>query len=273
MKKYRVPSKDKKFRLKNYDPEDTGDYSDSKKGKDQAKEKLLKLADEIKNYQEKLYASANQALLIVFQAMDTGGKDSTIRGVFSSINPQGCRVSSFKKPTELELSHHFLWRIFQKVPRKGMIGVFNRSHYEDVLITRVHGWVSDKLAKQRFEEIRDFERSLRDNGTRILKFYLHISKDEQKKRLQDRLDVPKKNWKFNPDDLEERTHWNQYQKVYEEAIQATSTEEAPWFIVPANNKWFRNIVVAETVRGALKTMKLKFPPPPKGLDFKNITID
>lgn len=272
MKNYRVATKSKKFRLNDYQPGDTGSFGKDKKGKAKAKKEFQKILAELTELQEKLYASSAGSLLVVLQAMDTGGKDSTIRSVFSPINPQGCRVWSFKKPTELELSHHFLWRVFQKVPAKGMIGIFNRSHYEDVLITRVHGLVSDRLAKRRFEEIKDFEKTLSENGTRIVKFYLHISKEEQKRRLQDRLDIPKKHWKFNPQDLQERSHWDRYLHYYEEAIQATSTREAPWYVIPANNKWYRDVLVAKAIREALETMKLKFPPPPAGLDFKKIKI-
>jgi len=268
MKKYQVQP-GQKVRLKDFDPEDLEECTDKAKAKKSLRGYLQKM-DEL---QERLYAGANQALLIVLQAMDTGGKDSTIRGVFSSINPQGCRVHSFKKPTPLELSHHFLWRISQKIPPKGYIGIFNRSHYEDVLITRVHGQVSNPLAQRRFEEIITFENNLHHDGIQILKFYLNISKNEQKKRLQDRLDKAHKHWKFNPDDLKERKNWDKYLGYYEEAIEATSTPQAPWYIIPANHKWYRNWVVGQIILNTMKKMDLKFPPPAPGIDFKKLRID
>lgn len=268
MKQYRIAKKTK-LKLKRFSPDYPGNYLTDKKV---LKEETQKLSVHIADWQPKLYAEAKQSLLVVLQAMDTGGKDSTIASIFSWVNPQGCRVHSFKKPTELELSHHFLWRIWQNVPPNGYITVFNRSHYEDVLVPRVQGAVSDKLARQRFEEIRDFEKNLSDQGTRILKFFLHISKEEQKKRLQERLDNPKKNWKFNPEDLKDRRKWNRYMRYYEEAIGATGTREAPWFVIPANHKWFRNWIVAQIILEALEAMNPRFPRPAKGFHPKKIKI-
>ena len=222
--------------------------------------------------QERLYANGSRALLIVLQGMDTSGKDSTIKHVMSGVNPQGCKVVTFKTPTAEELSHDFLWRVHKKAPAKGQIGIFNRSHYEDVLITRVHGWVSDRVAKRRFDQIKEFEELLAENGTAILKFFLHISKDEQKARLEARIHDPEKRWKWNSGDLEERKLWDEYITAFEEVIAATSTEQAPWYIVPANRKWYRNLVVAELVVQALTARKLSSPPAPKGVNFKTLKI-
>jgi len=188
------------------------------------------------------------------------------------VNPQGCKVVSFKAPSSEELSHDFLWRVHQKAPSKGQIGIFNRSHYEDVLITRVHKLVSDKMVKQRFDQIKEFEEMLYDSGTIILKFFLHISKDEQKKRLEERIRDPEKRWKFNEGDLEERKLWKNYMEAFEDAITATSTDHAPWYIVPANRKWYRNLVVADRVVEALEDMKLKTPPAPAGINFDKLKI-
>jgi PPK2 family polyphosphate:nucleotide phosphotransferase len=267
-KKYRI-SPGSRVDLKKISSEYPGNYQ---KEKESLKKEVQKLTEKMGSLQERLFAEKKQSLLIVLQAMDTGGKDSTICSVFSSINPQGCRVYPFKKPTPLELSHHYLWRIMQKIPAKGYINIFNRSHYEDVLITRVQGQVSKQLAKRRFKEIRDFETMLSAQGTQILKFFLHISKEEQKKRLQERLDNPNKYWKFNEDDLQERKKWGQYQRYYQEAIEATSQNYAPWFVIPSNKKWFRNRIVAEVVYGKLKKMDPAFPPPPPGFDPKKIRI-
>jgi PPK2 family polyphosphate:nucleotide phosphotransferase len=258
--------------LKDWDPEEVGDFKNKDNAKELAQRELQATVRKLRKYQERLYAEQSQALLVILQAMDTGGKDSTIRHVFSEINPQGCRVFSFKKPTPLELSHHFLWRIFQKVPPRGFIGIFNRSQYEDVLVTRVHHNITDRIAKQRMEEIVDFERSLVNSGTQVVKFFLNISKDEQRRRLQDRLDRPEKHWKFNPADLKERRHWNQYQKYYFAALKATSTPLAPWYVIPGNKKWFRNLIVAKVLHQTLKKMKPRFPKMPKGFNPKKVKI-
>jgi len=211
-------------------------------------------------------------LLIVLQGMDTSGKDGVISHVMSGVNPQGCKVVSFKVPSEEELGHDFLWRVHQKAPSKGQIGIFNRSHYEDVLITWVHGWVTDTVVKQRFDQIKEFEELLNENGTTILKFFLHISKDEQKRRLEDRIRDPEKRWKFSAGDLEERKLWPEYMAAFEDVLSATSSQHAPWYVVPSNHKWYRNLVVAERVVSALNAMKLTTPPPPKGIDFKKLRI-
>jgi PPK2 family polyphosphate:nucleotide phosphotransferase len=222
--------------------------------------------------QERLYAERKRGLLIVLQAVDAGGKDGAIRHVMKGINPQGCRITSFKVPTPEELAHDFLWRVHQHVPARGFIGVFNRSHYEDVLVTRVHELIADSEVQNRFEEINDFERMLVGNGTTILKFYLAISKDEQRRRLQARLDDPRKHWKFSPSDLAERRFWDRYLKAYAEAISATSTKHAPWFVIPANHEWYRNYLVAKIIVATLKKMDPQYPPPPEGIDFRKVKI-
>lgn len=216
--------------------------------------------------QEVMYAEGKHKVLVVIQAMDTGGKDGVIRKVFSGINPQGVKVTSFKAPTSEELAHDYLWRVHRHVPAKGEIAVFNRSHYEDVLITRVHGWVSLAQCKARYAQIRDFERMLAEEGVTVLKFFLHISKDEQKQRLQDRLDDPAKTWKFNVGDLKEREHWAAYQKAFQDALTATSAPHAPWYVVPANRKWLRDLYVAEVLVNALESLDMRYPPPASGLD-------
>ncbi len=216
--------------------------------------------------QQLLYAEHKHKVLVVFQAMDTGGKDGVIRKVFSGINPTGIHVASFKAPTSVELDHDYLWRVHQRVPAKGELVVFNRSHYEDVLITRVEGWIDDRTAKRRFRQINDFEAMLVEEGTIILKFFLHISKDEQKERLQERLDDSAKNWKFNLGDLTAREKWDDYQRVYEEAINATSSPHAPWYIVPADRNWVRDLYVCSVLVNVLRNLKMQYPAPPAGLD-------
>ncbi len=227
--------------------------------KDWAKDETEKNVKRIADLQETLYAENTRALLVVLQAMDTGGKDGCIRGVFSGVNPQGCRVTSFKKPSESELDRDFLWRVHDSVPAKGEIGVFNRSHYEDVLIVRVHGFVPEKIWRARYQQINDFERYLAETGTAILKFMLHISKDEQKERLQARLDDPSKHWKFSPNDLNEREHWDDYQRAFEEALARCSTPHAPWYCIPSNKKWYRNWAVSTIVRETLERMNPRTP--------------
>jgi PPK2 family polyphosphate:nucleotide phosphotransferase len=211
--------------------------------------------------QDVLYASQSHALLIVLQGMDTAGKDGTIRHIFSGVNPQGCDVTSFKVPTSLEARHDFLWRAHLAVPPRGMIGVFNRSHYEDVLSPVVHGIVSRKLARARFEEINEFESTLADNGVVILKFFLHISHEEQTRRLQARIDSPAKHWKLSPADFAERKFWPQYQQAYEEAISATSRKHAPWFVIPADHKWQRDLAISQILLDTLRGLKLSYPKP------------
>ncbi|XJR86967.1 polyphosphate kinase 2 family protein [Elizabethkingia anophelis] len=232
---------------------------------DEEKKKLHKL-------QEKLYADGSKSLLIIIQAMDAAGKDSLIEHVMSGINPQGCQVTSFKTPSSKEYTHDFLWRHYLALPEKGKIGIFNRSHYESVLICKVHPeynlgekvWkdvkdFDDKFWNNRYESIRNFEKHLSENGTKVIKFFLHVSKDEQKKRLLDRINEPEKNWKFSSGDLKERAFWDKYQKAYEEAINETSTEYAPWHILPADNKWFTRLTACQIITQTLEKMDLKFP--------------
>ncbi|MDV3951973.1 polyphosphate--nucleotide phosphotransferase [Elizabethkingia anophelis] len=232
---------------------------------DEEKKKLHKL-------QEKLYADGSKSLLIIIQAMDAAGKDSLIEHVMSGINPQGCQVTSFKTPSSKEYTHDFLWRHYLALPEKGKIGIFNRSHYESVLICKVHPeynlgekvWkdvkdFDDKFWNNRYESIRNFEKHLSENGTKVIKFFLHVSKDEQKKRLLDRINEPEKNWKFSSGGLKERALWDKYQKAYEEAINETSTEYAPWHILPADNKWFTRLTACQIITQTLEKMDLKFP--------------
>ncbi|ULA64293.1 MAG: hypothetical protein LZF86_120014 [Nitrospira sp.] len=271
MKSYAVTSGGK-VKLKAYDPDETGEYKKTDQGKDKAKADTAKLIARLAGLQERLYANATRSVLIVLQGMDTSGKDGTIRSVMYGVNPQGCSVASFKTPSKEELAHDFLWRIHREVPPNGHIGIFNRSHYEDVLITRVHGWVSDATVKRRFNRIKEFEELLYENGTVILKFFLHISKEKQKERLEARIADPGKRWKWSASDLEERKLWDGYVQAYEDAISATSTTYAPWYIVPANRKWYRNLVVAGHVVEALEGLKLTTPPGPEGVDFSKIAI-
>ena len=221
---------------------------------------------EIDRLQEVLYAQARYALLVILQGLDTSGKDGTIRRVFGPINPVGAIATSFKKPTPHELAHDFLWRIHKAVPAAGMIGIFNRSHYEDVLVHRVHGLVPLDTIEARYRQINAFEHHLTENDVILLKFLLHISKKEQKARLEARLQDPTKRWKFNPDDLAERRHWGDYLSAYEVALRRCSTQWAPWFVVPADHKWYRNAVVARIVRVSLEALDLTYPPEMPGLD-------
>jgi PPK2 family polyphosphate:nucleotide phosphotransferase len=227
---------------------------------------LAQLNARLVELQDMLWAEHKHKVLVVLQAMDTGGKDGVIRKVFSGVNPQGVRIASFKAPTPEELEHDYLWRVHNKVPGKGEIVVFNRSHYEDVLITRVHGWIDDKTAKRRFRQINDFEAMLTEEGTTILKFFLHISKDEQKQRLEDRLEDESKTWKFNIGDLAERKLWDKYQSAYEDAINATSSPHAPWYVVPADRKWVRDVYVSSVLVRALEQLGMRYPDPAEGLD-------
>ena len=262
----------RKLSLGHYDPDDTGEYKKNDQGKAKAKAETAKLIARLDGLQERLYANATRSLLIVLQGMDTSGKDGTIKSVMSGVNPQGCKVVAFKTPSKDELSHDFLWRVHREVPPKGYIGIFNRSHYEDVLITRVHGWVSDKVVKRRFDQIKEFEELLTENGTAVLKFFLHISKKEQKERLEARIADPEKRWKWNSGDLEERKLWENYLTAFEDVISATSTDCAPWYIVPANRKWYRNLIVADRIVNVLEDMKIKTPSEPEGVDFTKLRI-
>jgi PPK2 family polyphosphate:nucleotide phosphotransferase len=252
----------KKFKLADRDPDDTGDF----KNKAAAVEPTHKNLDQLEELQEILYAEGKHALLVVFQAMDAAGKDGAIEHVFSGLDPQGCMVASFKVPTPLEKSHDFLWRYHLQVPPKGMIGIFNRSHYEAVLVERVMGITPRDVWSRRYDHINNFERLLSDESVTIVKFFLHISKDEQKERLQARLDDPTKQWKFRIGDLEARRRWNDYMEAYQDALRECSTEHAPWYVVPANRKWFRNWVISDTIVRTLKKLKLEYPKPEAGLD-------
>jgi PPK2 family polyphosphate:nucleotide phosphotransferase len=217
----------------------------------------LRLAD----LQDRLWAESRRSLLVVLQAMDAGGKDGTIKHVFRGVNPQGCRVQSFKEPTHLELAHDFLWRVHRAAPRSGEIGIFNRSHYEDVLITRVHGLVPEKVWRERYDLINAFEALLAHGGTTIVKLFLHISKSEQRKRFDSRLHEPRKRWKFQPSDLTERERWDAYQQAYADALAATSTSTAPWYVIPADRKWYRNWAVSRVLIDTLEHMDPHYPEP------------
>ena len=236
------------------DPGDTG-----KETKEQAGPELRRLRRRLAELQEKLYADGRYALLVVLQGMDAAGKDGVVRHVFRGVNPQGVRVHSFKQPTPREAAQDFLWRVHQAAPPKGLIGIFNRSHYEDVLVVRVHGLVPAGVWRSRYGLINDFERLLTESGVRILKFCLHVSKEEQRRRFDRRLQDPRRHWKFSPDDLRERQHWGEYQAAYAEMLEACSTPHAPWTIVPADHKWYRNLIVARAVVAALEEMHLRYP--------------
>ncbi|MEO6351866.1 MAG: PPK2 family polyphosphate kinase [Oxalobacteraceae bacterium] len=222
--------------------------------------RVIALAERISGYQDVFYAARQHKLMVVLQGMDTSGKDGTVRGVFGLIDPLGIRSVAFKAPTQNEREHDYLWRIHQQVPGQGEIVIFNRSHYEDVLITRVHGWIDDKECLRRYAQIRDFERMLVESGTVLLKFFLHISKEEQKQRLQARIDDPDKHWKFDPQDLQERQHWDDYQQAYQQAIQETDTDHAPWYVIPADSKTHRNLAIASIVTDVLDKLQLRYPP-------------
>lgn len=245
-----------KVDLAEWDPEDSSLFKDKKKDA----ETLIKgLVKELAKMQELLYAEHKHKVLIILQAFDTGGKDGTIRHVFSGVNPLGIRVASFKVPTQRELDHDYLWRVHEQVPGTGEIVIFNRSHYEDVLVVRVHNLVNKEIWSKRYDQINCFERVLAEEGTTILKFFLNIDKEEQKERLLARLDEPNKRWKFNPNDLQERDRWNEYKKAYEEAIQKTSTKWAPWYIIPSNRKWYRNLIIASILVNKLKSLNMSYP--------------
>ena len=257
----------KKFRLKDVDP---GSTAGLKLEKDHAADLLEKGVEVLAELQDKLYAQDKRALLLVFQAMDAAGKDGTIKHVMSGVNPQGCQVFSFKGPSAEELDHDFLWRTNKCLPERGRIGIFNRSYYEEVLVVRVHPeilgkqklppeLVTKKIWKERYEDIASFERYLARNGVAVVKFFLHVSRKEQKKRFLERLEKPDKNWKFSLADAEERKHWDAYMEAYEDAIRATATPFAPWYVVPADNKWFTRLVVASAVIDALEQMDLAYP--------------
>ncbi len=266
--KYRV-KQGEKISLKDFDTDDKSLFKNF--AKEEGKSKLLELNEELEYLQELMFAEGKQKVLIVLQATDTGGKDGTIRHVFEGVNPAGVRVAPFKKPTEEELAHDYLWRIHKQTPRSGEIVIFNRSHYESVLVERVKNIAPKKVWSKRYKHIKDFEKLLTDEGTTILKFYLHISKDEQKARLQERLDRPEKNWKFNPGDLEDRKLWDEYQAAFEDMLNKTSTNNAPWYIIPANRKWYRNLIISTVIIETLKSLNMQFPPAPEGI--KDIVVE
>src|ERR1700690_1105228 len=252
-----------KVNLSKWDPNDMGDF---KGDKQKGLAEVAKLDKELDALQELLFAEHKHKVLIVLEAMDTGGRGGTIRDLFDGVNPQGVYVARFDVPTQEELDHDYLWRVHKLMPANGEIAIFNRSHYEDVLVVRVHNLVPPEEWEKRFDQINQFERYLADNGTMILKFFLHIDKDEQKKRLQARLDDPAKHWKFRLGDLAERKLWSDYMQAYEDVLSRTSTEYAPWFIVPANRKWFRDLVVSSVLVDALTSLKMKIPESEEKLD-------
>jgi len=257
---YRVKSKSR-VDLGDWDPDDTRVVGE-KNG--EAKERLAAMNERLETLQELLYAEGRHKLLVVLQAMDTAGKDSTIRHVFQGIDPMGVNVVRFKSPTPAELAHDYLWRVHPHVPGAGEIAIFNRSHYEDVLITRVQGWIDKDECKRRYRQINDFERMLAETGTTILKFFLHISKDEQKRRLEERRDTPEKQWKFQPADLAVRAKWDDYMEAYEAALSATSMAHAPWHVIPANNNLARNLMVSRLLIETLEGLNMRYPDPVEG---------
>jgi PPK2 family polyphosphate:nucleotide phosphotransferase len=249
---------DQKIKLDNYDPADTLGHQNDVKTEDKL-EKTLKRLDEL---QDLFYAVKKRALLMVLQGMDAAGKDGTIRHVMSGVSPQGCSVTSFKVPNTEELAHDFLWRIHKAVPEKGMFGIFNRSHYEDVLVVRVHKLIPKEVWKARYEEINRFEKNLSENDITILKFFLHISKEEQKRRFDERLTDPRKKWKFSKADARERKLWDDYVTAYEAALSHCSTEYAPWYIIPSDHKWFRNLAVSRIIVETLEGLDMQYPQSP-----------
>ncbi len=249
-----------KVRLADWDANDTADLK-----KDDAQELLGRNITRMAELEYRLYAEGQRSLLIVLQGMDAAGKDGTIRHVMTGLNPQSCRVTALKVPSAEERGRDFLWRIHKAVPARGEIGLFNRSHYEDVLVVRVHNLVPKSVWSARYEQINQFEGFLNATGTRVLKFFLHISKDEQRRRLLSRVDDPAKNWKITPADAAERRCWKEYQRAYEDALGACSTKTAPWFVIPANKKWFRNLAVSQIIVEALEEMDPRLPKPPPDL--------
>lgn len=250
-----------KIHLRDFDPDDT---SLAPGDKEETNAKSEKLTEKLTDLQELLFAEHKHKLLVVLQGMDTSGKDGTVRHVMRGVSPQSVRAVSFKKPTSVELEHDFLWRVHPHAPADGEIVIFNRSHYEDVLVVRVHNLVPERVWHKRYEQINVFERTLAEAGTTILKFFLHISKDEQRERLQARCDDPTKRWKFQHGDLEERKSWDDYMQAYQEALEKTSTDWSPWIVVPSDKKWFRNYVVAKTIVDTLDDFRMKYPQPDLG---------
>jgi PPK2 family polyphosphate:nucleotide phosphotransferase len=258
---YRVPT-GAEVSLVDHDPASTGSYDDP----DEARAELSGLVDHIADLQARLYAEDQRSLLVVLQGIDAAGKDSSVKHVFSGTNPQGVRVFTFKEPSNEELAHDFLWRYHLQTPAKGMIHVFNRSHYEDVLVVRVKGLVEEERWRSRYDSINDFERMLAREGTTIIKFFLHISKDAQMDRFRERLEREDKHYKFSANDVRERRNWDAYQEAYEEALRHTSTEWAPWYMIPSDHKWYRNLVIARAVAGVLEEMDPRWPEPEEDLE-------
>ncbi|MFM9843338.1 MAG: polyphosphate kinase 2 family protein [Dongiaceae bacterium] len=258
----RVPDYGKGFKLMDRDPGDKKAFSDRAKAEAEMAADITRI-DEL---QDTLWAQARHAVMVVFQAMDAGGKDGTIKKVFGPVDPLGLMATSFKKPTDKELAQDYLWRVHQAVPPRGMIGLFNRSHYEDVLVVRVHALAPPEKIEQRYDQVNAFEKHLAENGVTILKFFLNISKEEQKERLQDRINDPTKRWKFNPADLNERKLWKQYMSAYELALTRCSTPWAPWYVIPADRNWYRNALVARIVRTTLEDLNPRYPAAPKGIE-------
>lgn len=266
LRKHLIVEPGTKAGLAHRDPGDTPGFKD----KEASIELLEKSTARLAELQYLLHAQSKHAMLIVFQALDAGGKDGTIRHVMSGLNPQGCRVTSFKVPSAEEARHDYLWRIHQAVPQKGELGIFNRSHYEDVLVVRVHKLVPKEIWSKRYEQINTFEKTLSENGVTIVKFFLHISKEEQKKRIEERLADPTKNWKLSEADFAERGYWESYQEAYEDALTQCSTPCAPWYVIPANHKWFRNLAVSHIIVETLEELEMKFPPP--SIDLSRVHI-
>lgn len=262
MDRYRIKPGEK-VDLSRHDPDDTSAWDGSK---EDGKAKLEKLLAELDALQNVLYAEHKHKVLVVIQALDTGGKDGTIHAVFGALNPQGVKVASFKVPTPIEADHDYLWRIHQHTPAKGEIAIFNRSQYEDILAVRVHQLVPEKVWRRRFRHIVEFERMLADEGTTIIKLYLNISQDEQRQRLLERIDTPEKQWKFSPGDLEERKLWKDYIAAFEDVLSETSSEDAPWYVVPANRNWYRNLVVAGILVKTLDKLKMEYPAPVENIE-------
>ena len=238
---------------------ETDDKSLFDAGKEHHYDKLSELNEELKEMQNLLYGEGKKKLLVIIQAMDTGGKDGCVKSVFSRVDPQGINVTSFKRPSAEELSHDYLWRVHQHAPASGMISVFNRSQYEDIIAVKVKKIFPESVWSKRYRHIVEFERMLAEEGTKIVKIFLHISKDEQKERLQARLDEPSKNWKFNPGDLDDRARWDEFMAEYENILEKTSTDHAPWYIIPADRKWYRNLIVSQIIIDALKSLDMKYP--------------
>jgi len=262
---YRV-NPNKPIKLKDLSTSDHGEYKD----KVAAREKLAKDIERMSEMQDIFYAADSYSLLIIFQAMDAAGKDGAIKHVMSGLNPQGCQVASFKSPNPTELDHDYLWRCNIRLPERGRIGIFNRSYYEEVLVVRVHpeflkaqklpeALVTDKIWKRRFEEINNYEKFLTQNGTKIIKFFLNVSKDEQKRRFMERIENPTKNWKLSPSDVGERAYWDDYQAAYEDMLNQTSTENAPWYVIPADQKWYSRVVISQIIVDAMESLNLKYP--------------